>query len=115
MENARKSGRDGQRKSDLESIRQSLEMYRADCGVYPPSTQVSFGNLFRGDTAANGCNPASTVYSTVLPSDPTGSVPYQYVPAVDRRSYTLCARLEGITGAVPPGCSGTRNYSVRNP
>lgn len=38
IQNARKSSRDAKRKSDLESVRSALEMYKADTGKYPSTS-----------------------------------------------------------------------------
>lgn len=73
--------RDSKRKTDLEQIRQALETYRSENGVYPASDSWQ-------DTLEAG-------YVTVIPSDPTN--PYTYTVGGDSTTYNLCATLESVT------------------
>ncbi len=102
---ARKSARDGKRKTDLEQIRSAMEMCRADTGSYPAGT-LSSGDDITCDTQT---------YLTI-PADPISSKQYIYVGAAD--SYTLCASLEMEEGTVT-GCgscgSEDCNYKTINP
>lgn len=112
LQGARESGRDAQRKADIEAIRSALEIYKADCNSYPASLPVS------GSLTASCPNPAT--YLEEIPSDPISGRTYSYnssgTPAT---SYTLCAALEGETTAVSgcgSGCgTGTCSYSQTNP
>lgn len=98
---ARKSARDGKRKTDLEEIRSALEMYRADNETYPPdlATLESDGYI-------------------VLPEDSLTDRDYAYNP-ISESTYNLCAALEVDTGDSPSGCGGDCgvgcNYKVTNP
>lgn len=102
-----KRSRDGKRQADLENIRSALEIYRTDCGHYPPS--ISFGGSLVGDGGTTSCT-VTNQYMASVPNDPkSGS--YGYVAGTN--TYTLCANLE-----VCVGCStycGTYNYKVSNP
>jgi general secretion pathway protein G len=82
--------RDSKRKTDLEQIRQALETYRSENGVYPSTTT---------DLVSD--------YITILPTDPKeGS--YTYTPDTTT-TYTLCATLETVTDPL------TCNWVVHNP
>ena len=100
IQNARMSSRNAKRKSDLESIRSALEMYKADKGSYPTS----------GLNALTSGN-----YLSSIPSDPLPGRNYSYNST--GATYNLCAALEGsfssVTGCSP--CGVTCNYKVTNP
>lgn len=93
--------RDSQRKSDLQQISKSLEMYYNDKGRYPDDNgagllQVGGANLewnasFYDSTVTNGA-----IYMARLPKDP-GSSSYHYVVVPPQGAgYKLYARLENI-------------------
>lgn len=101
---ARKAGRDGKRKADLEQIRSALEMCRADSGSYP------IGSLSSGSDII--CN--ARTYLTI-PADTLTDRVYSYTGTAD--TYTLCAALE-VGGGVVSGCGSCTldcNYKVINP
>ncbi len=94
-----KSSRDARRKSDLESIRQALELCRSYSGSYPLT--VTGGGAIT-------CN--AVTYMTVIPVDPKDQTPYSYVPAgTPPTSYTLSATLESTGDVDYP------TYTVINP
>ncbi len=100
FQGTRRTARDGKRKTDLEQIRNALEMCRSDTGSYPE-------NL-------SGCSYLPTVPTD--PLSPTYSYPYT---RTSETAYALCAYLEGGSVAVP-GCGGNCgtvacNYKVTNP
>lgn len=96
---ATKQSRDTKRKTDLEQIRQALETYRAESGVYPAST--------------SSLTPA---YITTLPTDPTTQGAYLYVPGGSNITYELCATLEIIPTPPVTGCGNAAyNYEITNP
>jgi len=103
LQGSRQSGRDARRKSDLESIRSALELYKSDCGDYPAS--LSFGSTLVGDGTPASCR-ASNVYMAQIPRDPQHPT-RTYTYTSTGSTYTLCASLEGL--------SGTCNYTVTNP
>jgi len=101
---ARKSARDGKRKTDLEQIRSALEMCRADTGSYPTSLPGT-----------------CSTYLSSVPTDPL-SPTYEYRYSGSANSYTLCAYLEGgsqttnCTGSCGGNCgTAVCNYKVCNP
>ena len=101
---ARKSGRDGKRKADLEQIRSALEMCRSDSGSYP------LGSLSSGSDII--CN--ARTYLTI-PADTLPDRVYSYTGTAN--AYTLCATLE-VDGGVVSGCGSCTldcNYKVVNP
>lgn len=73
--------RDSKRKTDLEQIRQALETYRSQNGVYPDSSG------WEADLEAG--------YITTLPEDSTN--PYSYSPGATFTTYSVCATLESVT------------------
>jgi len=111
---ARESARDGRRKSDLETVRSALELYKADCASYRNGS----GNVVSvlGSTFGGGsCN--SNTYLENVPNDLLGARYYRYWSNGIR--YELCAALEGGTGSVSCGgssdCGVTCNYRVTSP
>jgi prepilin-type N-terminal cleavage/methylation domain-containing protein len=101
---ARKAGRDGKRKADLEQIRSALEMCRTDSGSYP------LGSLSSG--SAITCN--SITYLTI-PNDVLTDRVFSYTGTAN--TYTLCTALE-VSGGVVSGCGSCTvdcNYKVVNP
>ncbi len=110
MQEARKSARDGKRKADLEQIRSAIEMYKADCGKYPLTAQVSFGSPLVGSC------PSPNTYSSLIPKDsmdPARSYSY----SSDGITYTLCASLEqgGTSVTCGSNCGAGCNYKIINP
>lgn len=117
-------GRDSKRKSDVEQIRQALEMYRSDNGYYPGTGAGSW-------TDASGLS--STLVSTYLPavpSDPKSTDQVYRYKATDASGgnyygYCLSSLLEvDYTGTCPPTTTtGTctpdtvncHNYGVKSP
>lgn len=120
LQSARKQGRDGKRKSDLETIRSAIELFKADCNVYPSSLPTT--NL--QGTLSLGCSPANTnIYYKARPSDPTTSQSYYYSRPTTT-TYYIWTALED-PGTIPSYCPaapypscGTGvscNYCVTNP
>ena len=74
--------RDTRRRTDMETIRAALELYRSEIGSYPPSVTEG-GSIESGGT--NYLNP--------VPSDPKeGS--YVYTSGASNMTYTLTCTLE---------------------
>jgi|SRR3989344_7031839 len=121
---ARKTTRDGQRKTDLSDIRGALEIYRTDCGEYPAA--ITFGGVLGGGTA----NCTGNVYMPTVPNDPqnvTGARRYYY-SRLTVNTYELCASLEQgsiVSDQCSPvesggcvattNCTGVCNCKVINP
>ncbi|MCX6731184.1 MAG: prepilin-type N-terminal cleavage/methylation domain-containing protein [Candidatus Roizmanbacteria bacterium] len=85
-----KQSRDARRKTDIEQIRASIELYRNFKGTYPaPPMNFGTGALQDG----------TTVYMSKIPSDPMSSSPtsntYFYTSSGTFQDYTLCAYIEG--------------------
>lgn len=109
---ARKTARDGQRKTDLAEIKSNIEIYRTDCGEYPAA--ITFGSALNGGTSS--C--AGNVYMPIVPNDPqsaAGTRRYYYNrPTVN--AYELCASLEqGGTQTCGGSCTVACNYKLVNP
>lgn len=88
-----KLSRDSKRKTDLEQIRQALETYRSEVGIYPETVS------WEADLEAG--------YITTVPTDPKDLL-YVYTNT-SPTTYTLCASLETILA--PATC----NHTVTNP
>lgn len=113
---ARESARDASRKSDLEMIRSGLELYRADCNVYPATTAIVAGATLIGTGSIGSCL-TSNIYISSVPADPIGtSRTYKYT--LTGSNYTLCAALENNPGMDTTGCGSCTvscNYKITNP
>ena len=118
LQGSREAGRDARRKSDLETIRSGIELFRADCNVYP-SNLVAVGSSLQG-TVALGCSPANTnIYIQSVPGDPSSGSGYCY-NQTSSTTDELCATLENVPTS-PSACascdsgSGNGNYRVISP
>ncbi len=110
LQSARESSRDARRKADLELIRSGLEIYKADCGVYPA---VLSSPLMGTETVGNTCL-TTTTYIAEVPTDPLPASSYFY--STTGVVYELCAALEGDSSDTCSGsCGETCNYQVVNP
>ena len=113
---AREASRDAKRKSDLEMMRSGLELYKADCGVYPTLQQFVFDAPLKGSGTPASCSVNNT-YISKIPIDPVSTRFYVYVPFDGR--YAICTSLEKggtYTGCGGGNCGGTGcNYYVNNP
>lgn len=102
--------RDSKRKTDLEQIRQALETYRSENGVYPATD---------GSGNPTGLTPN---FISTLPTDPRTNL-YIYVPGTPATTYSLCASLEfAASQTISAACSASAtqcgqecNYEVTNP
>lgn len=105
---AQRNARDAKRKSDLEAVKQALEMYRADNGSYPISGWAGFAGISIGLAS----------YISPMPADPkTGTFDYQYRGTISE--YCLSAHVEN-TGNISDSCgvTGSANdgfYLIKNP
>lgn len=103
----RNTARDGRRKADLESIKSSIEIYRSDCGVYPP--QADMNNFLNGTVSSltglsTNPNCAGNTYMSTTPTDPIPAK-YKYVYyLISANSYNLCAYLEDPTAVAQTNC-----------
>ena len=92
---------DARRRSDLQALRTSMQLYYNDCKFYPPSlASGEFGN--NNPATGSGCDD-SAVYMKEVPTAPNGSA-YGYVTYTDtysspvsdaeRQNYTVAATLD---------------------
>lgn len=122
LSGARESARDARRKTDIESIRSGLEMYKADCNKYPAAAAVVGGSSLLGSPPPTSCA-ASNTYISLVPKDPASPArAYPYSTNPTTTTYILCAALEqapvptmGITGCGSCGAGVACNYKVTNP
>lgn len=106
---ARQRGRDTQRKANLYNIQQSLELYRADNGTYPLTSELSTcGGAF---TSSGG-----TTYMQKIPCDPTTDIPYVYTS--DGVTYDITACIENEEDSdkdAAPVSPCTTSFTLTNP
>lgn len=119
--------RDAKRKTNLQQIAESLELYYNDKARYPASDEVS-GNMMgcgaggtsicTWGTSAFSNTTTGTVYMIQLPDDPS-SPQYKYYYKSGITSYQLYAHLENdqdksLLGTVTytTECGGTCNYGI---
>ncbi|OGK16850.1 hypothetical protein A2690_03690 [Candidatus Roizmanbacteria bacterium RIFCSPHIGHO2_01_FULL_39_12b] len=107
----REKGRDTQRKADLRSLQQALELYRQNQSpaVYP--TGIPLPGQCWGSNGGEVTCTGSVVYTKKVPGDPvlrSGDNPlnYYYTPVSDTE-YTLCACLDNTADQV--GVAGDCN------
>jgi general secretion pathway protein G len=116
LSGARESARDARRKSDLELIKSGLELYRADCNVYPSSITFDGNWDLIGTGTPTSCAIANT-YITDVPTDPIpASRSYRYETTTS--GYYLYAGLEqqGLSNYTGKTCgSVTCNHRISNP
>lgn len=99
--NTSKNARNGKRKADLESVRSTLVIYRADVGTYPTYAGATKANF----DAAVADLYAADYFSTQTLEDPLNDATYFYTYTSDGQTFTLCATLE----------SDTPSYCIENP
>lgn len=93
--------RDTQRIKDLTTIRQALELYRADLHNYPSSLDLINGSI-TNCTGVSGCTIPSVTYLKQMPQDPM--MPGRnYAYSVTSSGFILCARSEN-GGTAATGC-----------
>jgi general secretion pathway protein G len=118
LQGAREASRDATRKAALEQIRSGLEIYKADCGGYPLTAQMS-GSSLAGAAGIPGCT--GNTYISSIPVDPVPSTHTYAYTSTDGVTYTLCAALEQApspTMAPAPACGNCAtlcNYRVIQP
>jgi prepilin-type N-terminal cleavage/methylation domain-containing protein len=125
----RKSGRDGQRQSDLLTIRAALQQFYADQNYFPDSVTLTAGDPITNcpTVPASGCTPTKT-YLDRTPITPSGTS-YYYRSGVDSTTankynncgggssgtchfFLLCASLEGTS---PQSASQYADCATFNP
>lgn len=139
-----KRARDGQRKSDLSSLRSALEIYRSDdtLGQYPANTASPYTiNVACGSPFTQTIGSSTITYMSKMPCDPNntawnnGKYFYYITDSPNNMKYVFIACLEntndkeavawtsidfgGSPVSMPGGCAGTttdkRYYVVYNP
>ena len=94
---ANKSARDAKRKTDIESTKQALLLYKQENAGYPSSGTFS--------TVADALVTAGLL--TSRPTEPKASWPAYNRSGSGTTSFCICADLEGTTGnATANDCSG---------
>lgn len=100
---AQQSGRDARRISDLQNIRNGLQLFYSRCGFYPgltnSTTCAGVTNDYTGMVTALTSSANSLGISSV-PNDPSSNRKYYYSSSLDGSSYTLGAVLENQSNSV---------------
>jgi len=111
---ARENARDAKRKSDLETLRSGLELYKSDCGVYPATANfiLSSATQLIGSGTPTSCA-ATNVYIAKVPTDTLSTQRYSYVAGTGNTTYKICAELEQ-TPSSPPASGEMTNCSCSN-
>ncbi len=110
-----KRSRDTKRKSDVEQLRNALEIYRAENRLYP---DVGSGNW---TDAGNLSSLLVTTYISAIPNDPKSTQSYRYQATGESGgsyySYCLSVKLESEdpTDSCTPDTVSEHNYGVKNP
>ena len=134
LQKARENTRDAKRKSDLESVRSALELYKADNGGYPGTGGTTvFWQLTNGNAVGKaliGVGGTSLSYIATIPQDPrdsganilcdTGDTNFGYEYASDTLKYITRTKMENQSSSNCPlvqyGCSSwTACYLVTQP
>jgi len=87
--NSGKGARDAKRKSDLETVRQALVLYRSDNGAYPTGAGGAAGYTTVISTLSSG-----NYISSPTPIDPKNDVTYFYRYTSNTSTFSLSATLE---------------------
>ncbi len=113
---ANKSAKDAKRKSDMETVRQAMVLYKAQEGSYPLFATYS-AESFTSVAAALITGPGGRSYlSPPAPTDPMSTNPY--FGRSTATTFCLCAILDSTTkGNSGADCSfsATTHYCVRQP
>lgn len=97
LERANRTARDGERRSDIETIRGALEDYYAKYNRYPPSLSSLTGSFL-----------------AVLPDDPDPDKNYYYNSTDQNQTYCIASDLEAPKPEDPSGeCGGTNHNYVK--
>jgi len=124
FQGARKSARDGKRKTDLETIRTALEMFKADNGQYPPLDGGTWCYQISNTAFPEVKNALESGYISSIPQDPIYGVTYQdyLYRRISDTQYALYAELEtsdvddDFSGCVRIGNGDNEyDYKVSNP
>ncbi|MBI3577580.1 prepilin-type N-terminal cleavage/methylation domain-containing protein [Candidatus Gottesmanbacteria bacterium] len=110
-----KRSRDTKRKSDIEQLRNALEMYRAENSSYPNVGSGNFSN------ATNLSINLVSTYISAIPADPKSTQVYRYQATGFTNGiyygYCLSAQLESEdpSDTCTPDSVNSHNYGVKNP
>ena len=118
VQGAREAARDAKRKTDLENIKTSLELYFNDCRAYPTHVGRQVRSPLTGDGSSTRCASVN-VYMSDVPTDPLPSGRYYYFTP-STTNYVLCAALEEAPDPAldTSGCGSCLiacNYKVSGP
>lgn len=110
-----KRSRDTKRKSDVEQLRNALEIYRTENRMYPDTGGGSWTD------ASNLSSVLVSTYISAIPSDPKSTQVYRYQATGESGgayySYCLSTKLEAEdpTDSCTPDTVNDHNYGVKNP
>ncbi len=124
-----KGSRDSKRKSDLKQIQAALELYRADQGTYPDTSDIGndAANYNTNSSLVDDPSDVQATYLQTVPKDPKSSAHYYYCTSSTcgaSSGYRIYACLEksndpdrATTGSFPTGycATGSSFIFVTNP
>ncbi len=109
---AQQKGRDGKRKTDLQTIKQALTLYYRENGSYPPSGNCAAAEYHSDDPGNGFWIPRLTKYIENLPKDPTQANSFSIffakniLPTLD-----ISTPVYASGGGGPPGNPGPNGHS----
>lgn len=115
------TSRDGKRRTDIETIRQALELYHSDYSATANPYPAGAGNT---ESTIKGTLVPNYISSTGFPKDPqynSSTRFYNYTRGVTVNTYVICARLEAPKSTDPScpdatlSCGSTCNYGLSQP
>lgn len=116
-----KRSRDAKRKGDIEQLRSGLEMYRADTGYYPGSSQGCANVSPSWNDASCLSTTLVSSYLPAIPSDPKSTQTYRYQPTTpsggNYYGYCLSALIESDNPAdtCTPDTDNSHTYGAKSP
>lgn len=99
-----KKSQDARRRSDLQAMRTSMQLYYNDYKAYPVNdadgkfacyyggSTLSFDGTSAWSTDGTACS-GGTSYIKAVPKDPTNSLAYKYQDSTDHQQYRITAAL----------------------
>ncbi len=123
---------DSKRKSDISQLKNALELYYQDAGVYPPNPGPSDYRIKGLDGNPVDWGTSWKPFISILPKDPNSSKTYVYFSSSAGQAYWLYASLDRETdpsscndGAAcsslsansiaADACGGTCNFGLSSP
>jgi len=117
-----KNARNAKRRTDVEQLRSAYELYRADNGYYPATSDVAMSDASL--LLSTSVDPPFDTYMSTIPVDPKGlEYKIQVTNEIDSQYYGYCiaSAMEPSDAAVDSTCDASitlpagYNYARKNP